>query len=139
MKEPTLNRTNNLPSLRTLDIASVVPVDLNSILYNDMRLLSRLYERSGNSSRAEYWAGEASTRRESILELHWNATALAFNDFNTTSQKQSRNWTPANLYPFWCRIIPSEVLKSQSAAQKAFAPLAYITAKCDAIPPSLRG
>jgi len=125
---PTANLTDNLPSLRTLDLVSIVPVDLNSILYRNYVLLSELYERTGNTSRSDYWSDRAETLRGAIIDLFWDSEALLFKDYNITSGGRHDLWSTAAYYPYWSGIIPDEVLSNQTTAQKAMSGLAYITA-----------
>ncbi|WVQ72057.1 hypothetical protein IAR50_001601 [Cryptococcus sp. DSM 104548] len=49
-KQPLLNETDNNPALRTLNVKSIVPVDLLSLLAGDHALLANLYELYENST-----------------------------------------------------------------------------------------
>ena len=118
--------------LETLNNVAIVPVDLNSILYNDERLLSQMYMLDGetrNMSKSQQWAEAAAERRSAIIDLCWNDDLASFYDFNTTSGEQIVRWTPATYYAYWSNIFPNSMLSNATKAQEAFASLGYIIAK----------
>lgn len=94
-KEPLLNKTDNLPALRTLNGRAIVPVDLNAVLYGDHVILADLYElhqQSGSSdgnNSSEYGDKIDSHRKtaealkEAILDLMWDPEKTYFYDYNT--------------------------------------------------------
>ena len=51
----------------------------------------------------------------------WDASKLAFYDFNLTSNARNSIFTAATFYPVWNGIIPDEVLASQANAFGYFA------------------
>lgn len=53
----------------------------------------------------------------------------AFYDFNVTANARAKYWTVPSMWPYWSGIFPKEVLASQYTAQRAFAPVAYLTAR----------
>jgi len=125
--------------LRTLNTNAIVPVDLNSILYNNMRLLSKMYELSGNtinSSKSSQWAQMAAERRQSVIDLCWNEDLSTFYDFNTTSNQQIIRWTPTSYYAYWSHLYPDSMLSSQAKAQDAFKALGYVIANYNGTVPA---
>jgi alpha,alpha-trehalase len=81
----------------------------------------------GNSSRAAYWEDRASKSRAAILDLHWDSEALAFREYNMSSNALSDRWSIAGYYPYWSGVFPDEVVQDTQTAQKAFSGLAYLT------------
>ena len=82
-------------------------------------LLADLYDRAGstrNATRASEVRDQASALRDAILDLNWNASKLAFYDFNTTSSTQNDVFSAATFYPLWTGIIPDELLANDTAA-----------------------
>jgi alpha,alpha-trehalase len=72
MKEPLLNRTDNFPALRTLNLRQQIPVDLNAILYKDYELLAELYNWPGQTydeKKSAKWAAVAKQRKEAVLGM----------------------------------------------------------------------
>ena len=129
---------SNVHLYRTLNLANILPVDLNSILYNNFRLLSLMYNFSyvNNASRSSYWQNQAEQRRTAIIDVFWDESRLSFYDFNQTSNNYSNYWTPSSIVPFWAYIWPDSVLQNQTNAQKALAPLAYLTANLNGTLPA---
>lgn len=127
--EPLLDAGDTTAGLRTININEQIPVDLESILYRDYRLIAEMYEMVGNSSRAQYWSDRADRSRAAIIDLHWDSSAMIFKDYNMSSNALSDRWSVAAYYPYWSEIFPDEVLANASSAQKAFSGLAYLTAQ----------
>ncbi|KAJ7072067.1 trehalase [Mycena amicta] len=112
--------------LQSLNIRGLVPVDLNSILYKNRILLAQLYSKSGstkNTTAATRHTAAAAEIKAGVLDLCWNATKLAFYDFNLLTNAQNSVFSTATYYPFWSGIIPPEVLSSSQNAFGAFASL----------------
>ncbi|KAJ7205259.1 trehalase [Mycena pura] len=108
--------------LRSLNIKSMVPVDLNSILYKNRVLMAQLYGASNRTAAARHTAAAAAIKA-GVLDLCWNATKLAFYDFNLAAKAQNSVFSAATFYPFWSGIVPPEVLASSENAFGAFAAL----------------
>lgn len=54
-------------------------VDLNSILYSNMEILSKLYLVKGstyNAQKSQAWAAKAQARRAAVLDLNWDKSRL---------------------------------------------------------------
>ncbi|KAL2155183.1 hypothetical protein VTH82DRAFT_3859 [Thermothelomyces myriococcoides] len=134
--------------LRSLNVRDMVPVDLNSILYENEVIIAEYLERAGNSSEAERFASAAKERSEAMYNLMWNATHWSYFDFNLTSNAQNifiptdedtapfdRTAAPpgkqvlfavAQLYPFWTGAAPAHLKSNPLAVQKAYARVAHL-------------
>ncbi|KAF9265183.1 trehalase [Marasmius fiardii PR-910] len=113
------NITLHTADLTTLNLRSIIPVDLNSILYNNHILLANLYG-SSDSAAADRHRTAAASLREGILDLFWDSNKTAFYDFNLKTNSRNSVFTTATFYPFWSGIIPDDVLASQEKAFAAF-------------------
>ncbi|KAF7365668.1 Trehalase [Mycena venus] len=113
---------NASEGLRALNVRGTVPVDLNSILYKNRVLMAQLYGKSNASAAARHTAAAAAIK-EGVLDLFWNATKLAFYDFNLLTNTRNDVFSAATFYPFWSGIVPPEVLSSATNAFGAFAAL----------------
>ncbi|AEO70020.1 9fd4d0db-228e-4fe1-8548-bea1feac3ea8 [Thermothielavioides terrestris] len=132
--------------LRSLNVRGTVPVDLNSILYENEVIISQYLKRAGNNSEAERWAYAASQRSEAMFELMWNATHWSYFDYNLTSNSQ-RIFVPVDddataaeragaprgqqvlfnigqFYPFWTGAAPAQLKNNPLAVQQAYARVA---------------
>ncbi|KAL2261238.1 hypothetical protein VTK26DRAFT_4529 [Humicola hyalothermophila] len=128
--------------LRSLNVRNIVPVDLNSILYQNEVIISEYLERAGNATAAEQFAEAARQRSEAMYALMWNATLFSYFDYNLTSSSQ-RIYIPvdatstqfeqtpapegyqvlfdiAQLYPFWTGAAPAHLKDNPLAVQRAY-------------------
>ncbi|KAL2018574.1 hypothetical protein VTK56DRAFT_616 [Thermocarpiscus australiensis] len=132
--------------LRSLNIGNLVPVDLNSILYQNEIIIGQYLEQVGNKSAAERFASAARERSEAMYALMWNATHWSYFDYNLTSNSQNifvpadadataaeRANAPAGqqvlfavaqLYPFWTGAAPAQLKNNPLAVQQAYARVA---------------
>ncbi|KAG8898238.1 hypothetical protein FRB99_007577 [Tulasnella sp. 403] len=137
------NTTDQEPLLRGLNIRALIPVDLNSILYNSEIFLSELYDQSGSGSKskrngtpAASHRASAAKRKEAILDLMWDSQRLGFYDFNTTSNSRTDFLTAAHFYPFWNGIWPKDLLEDEAKMQGAFASVGLLLAQYNGTLPS---
>ncbi|PIL35118.1 hypothetical protein GSI_02906 [Ganoderma sinense ZZ0214-1] len=123
-KEPfAATATSQNPILRSLNIRSVIPVCLNSILYKAHGLLADLYNSQNNASAAKTHDDAATNIRAGILDLLWDGEKLAFYDYNLTSNARSTIFSAATFYPLWNGIIPDQIAASSQNAFGFFASL----------------
>ena len=123
-KEPfAATATSQNPILRSLNIRSIIPVCLNSILYKAHGLLGDLYTSQNNATAAKTHQDAAANIRAGILDLLWDGQKLAFYDFNLTANARSTIFSAATFYPLWNGIIPDEVAASSQNAFGFFASL----------------
>ncbi|KAI5995126.1 trehalase-domain-containing protein [Pisolithus albus] len=66
----------------------------------------------------------------------WDASKLAFYDFNLTSNVRNSFFSAATYYPVWAGIIPDEVLSSQSNAFGYFAAVNLVMNKYNGTVPT---
>lgn len=143
--------------LRSLNTRSIVPVDLNSILYGNEVAISRFYNESGNATAAAHWADLAAIRSEAIHALMWNETYFSYFDYNLTSSSQhlyvpsdddtaifENQTAPAGqqvlfsvsqFYPFWMGAAPAHLKNNPLAVKTAYARVAkYLDLRAGGIP-----
>ncbi|KAJ7599902.1 glycoside hydrolase family 37 protein [Mycena floridula] len=106
----TLDTSRTSADLTTLNVRGTIGVDLNSILYKNHILMAQLYGTSNPSAAARHRAAAASLRA-GILDLFWDATKLAFYDFNLKTNARNDVFSVATFYPLWSGIIPDELLR----------------------------
>jgi alpha,alpha-trehalase len=129
--------------LRSLNVANIVPVDLNSILYANEVTIGRFLKMTGNAATAADWASLARKRSEAMYALMWNNTLWSYFDYNLTSSAQNI-YVPvgdnpadtagappgyqvlfdvAQLYPFWTGAAPKHLKNNPLAVKRAFGPV----------------
>ncbi|CAG8547121.1 8888_t:CDS:2 [Funneliformis caledonium] len=97
---------NNREMLRTLNTRSIIPVDLNSILYMNEITLSEFAKVLGNKYIEQVMESRAKQRREAIMLFMWDEEKKLFMDFNLTSGTRSEIFTLASYFPFWAESFP---------------------------------
>jgi alpha,alpha-trehalase len=91
----------SLTSIRTTD---VVPVDLNSLLYQLEVTLSRAYEVAADQERATAMRDLAERRKAAVQKLLWNAPVGAFIDYDWRHRHPIYPVTAATLYPLYFEL-----------------------------------
>jgi len=87
-----------LVSIRTVEL---VPVDLNSLLYQLERTLSRSYEMDSSSARAAEFKQRAAARRAAVQKYLWNAKEQAFTDYLWRERRPNDEVTIATTSPLF--------------------------------------
>lgn len=116
---PSPKQVENYEMLRTINTQNIVPIDLNSLLWNMENQLSKWHKKFGSQNKiskkkSRYYAQQAKKRLDAMDKLMWNENAVSFYDFNLTSNSQDIEFTPANLYPLWLNAIPERLLKNKT-------------------------
>ena len=141
LKTPSDAATDVTFPLRSLNVRGTVPVDLNSILYQNERIIADFLHRAGNTTAAKQWTAAAARRSEAMYALMWNATYWSYFDYNLTSASQHTHialaphpptntvhqllvFDVAQLYPFWTGAAPRFLKSNPLAVQQAYARVA---------------
>src|SRR5438132_7206718 len=77
--------------LRTLETTDLIPVDLNSLLYNQERMIAALRafrKQPGDSAVAARYNQAAENRRRALMQASWDAVSGFFYDVRI------RTWAP---------------------------------------------
>ncbi|KAK4462102.1 glycoside hydrolase [Cladorrhinum samala] len=143
--------------LRSLNVLETVPVELNSILYQNEVVISHFLSFLNETSESERWAELASKRSEDMYDLMWNSTLYSYFDYNMTSGSQNiyipvdsdaqpRETESApegyqvlfeigQLFPFWTGAAPAALKNNPLAVKQAFARVeSMLNEKAGAIP-----
>ena len=134
------NSTDSDEILRNLKTKSIIPVDLNSIIYKSYKALSNYYNHFNDEKNSEKYLNKAQNLKDAIIDLNWNGDEnhLLFYDYDFENQKSSEFWSPASYFPFWAGIIPNEVINDEHSAQLSFLGLRYVVENFNgSIPTSL--
>jgi alpha,alpha-trehalase len=79
---------------------SVIPVDLNCLLYKLEQVIARAKQAQGQDSAAAAFRKKAERRAFAIDKYCWNKTVNFYTDYNFQSRQQLNLITPAGIYPF---------------------------------------
>ncbi|MCM8568321.1 alpha,alpha-trehalase TreA [Gramella jeungdoensis] len=104
-----LNKDENgefdLSTIHTIDI---VPVDLNSLLYNLEVTISRAAELSGKEEKAKEFSQKAEARKKAILKYHWNEEAGYFMDYDFKKRERTERYSLAGVYPLFFELATKD-------------------------------
>lgn len=95
MREPLKNVSDPLEGLRSLNVRSTIPIDLNAILASNHFKLADLYDRyataatnatanatiTNATARADLHRQQGDKGKEALLDLMWSSEKKAFYDF----------------------------------------------------------
>jgi len=117
------------PSSELIDVQTrhIIPVDLNSYLCKNARILSDFYKILGQDQKAQEYANIFDDYVEAVDKVLWNQEEMVWLDFNTKTEMQNPNFYPSNVAPLWADCYKQTKLKERILAvlkyidgQKAF-------------------
>jgi alpha,alpha-trehalase len=91
-------------TLATIDITSLVPVDLNALLYELERTLAKAYGLQGDAGEARRMSQRAQQRAAAIGRVLWDPQLHAFGDYDFVHHTLTHRLTAATLYPLYAGI-----------------------------------
>lgn len=128
--------------LRSLNVIGTIPLDLNSILYQNEMNIATFHNISGNSTGSSAWTSLAKQRSDAMFALMWNSTLWSYFDYNLTSSSQNIYipadddattaettgapagkqvlFSVAQLYPFWTGAAPTSLKSNPLAVWNAY-------------------
>jgi alpha,alpha-trehalase len=87
-------------NLTTIMVTDMVPVDLNSLLYELEIVLAKCKFMAHDAQASADYSRKAERRRVAIDKYCWNKTLKYYTDYNFRIHKISGVVTPAGMYPF---------------------------------------
>ncbi|KAL5287276.1 TREH family protein [Megaselia abdita] len=104
------NGTNE-GGLKHLKTRSIIPVELNAILYWNARLIAEFYLLAKNSVKAKEFDDKAQEIYEAVQAVLWNQEDGIWYDYDTINKKPRKYFVPTNLAPLWTKCF--DLTKSQ--------------------------
>jgi len=95
-------------NVSTIQTISIIPVDLNCLLYHLELSLARAYQESGNTTQSALFVQKAKERKEAISKYCWNEKAKWFVDYNFQTHKQSPELTAAGMSALFFNIASNQ-------------------------------
>ncbi|WP_345816310.1 alpha,alpha-trehalase TreA [Paraburkholderia sp. PREW-6R] len=102
-------------TLATVDVTSLVPVDLNSLLVDLERTLAKGYRLRGDVTHAENMEQRANTRADAIRRLLWDPQMQAFGDYDFVNHKLTHRLSAATVYPLYAGVASRQQAKTVAA------------------------
>jgi alpha,alpha-trehalase len=106
-------------TLATIQTSSIVPVDLNSILYGLERAIALGCRSMQDRKCADDFENKADARRAAVRDYLWNEGARTFDDYNWRNQEPVGNVSAAMLYPLFFGIADDVQAKAVAATVRA--------------------
>lgn len=98
-------------NLSTIQVTNLVPVDLNSLLYNLEVTLAKAYKASGDLLQANVYTQLAETRKRTINKYLYNREDGWYYDYNSSKKKLNNEKTIAGFTPFFFNLAPHIYVK----------------------------
>ncbi|NBJ28347.1 alpha,alpha-trehalase [Citrobacter sp. DNRA3] len=93
-----MDNPNQLGTLRT---TSIVPVDLNALMYKMEKMIALASKAAGDDAKAAQYDGYANARQKGIEKYLWNDKEGWYADYDLKSHKVRNQLTAAALFPLY--------------------------------------
>ena len=97
-------------------MTSLVPVDLNCLLYQLERTLAHAYRLKGDVTRAENLEQRANARADAIRRVLWDPRLQAFSDYDFAHRQLTHRLTAATVYPLYAGVANRQQAQAVAAA-----------------------
>uniref|UniRef100_A0A2P2HXY8 Trehalase n=1 Tax=Hirondellea gigas TaxID=1518452 RepID=A0A2P2HXY8_9CRUS len=91
----------NQGSLKDLAVTSIAPVDLNSLLCYNAKIISDYYWELGDSKKAKRYEAVHEDKKKTLTELFWDERDGVWYDINITNMRKRRFFYLSNIHPLW--------------------------------------
>ena len=102
--------------LGTIRTTSIVPVDLNALMFKMEKLLARASQESGDAASASKYETLATARQKAIESHLWNDKEGWYADYDLKSKKVRNQLTAAALFPLYVKAAAQDRADKVAAA-----------------------
>ncbi|PWG71765.1 alpha,alpha-trehalase [Enterobacter mori] len=102
--------------LGTIRTTSIVPVDLNALMFKMETLLARASQEDGDSAGASKYEALAASRQKAIESHLWNEKEGWYADYDLKSKKVRNQLTAAALFPLYVKAAAQDRADKVAAA-----------------------
>jgi len=106
-------------TLATIDVTSLVPVDLNCLMVGLERTLAKAYGLKGDARAAAQMNERAQRRVAAIDRVLWDPRLHAFGDYNFVDHALTHRLTAATMYPLFLGVATRAQAKQVAASARA--------------------
>ncbi|KAK3107317.1 hypothetical protein FSP39_011735, partial [Pinctada imbricata] len=106
-----LSRDTESLSLNTLTTRDIIPVDLNSLLYLNEKILSEFFRLLGNDSKSSMYLNYSHVRKEAIEAVFWNEERGIWQDYSIATNASRDYFFPSNLFPLFVDSVDDKTTK----------------------------
>ncbi|XP_038635516.1 trehalase isoform X4 [Scyliorhinus canicula] len=101
------NGENN-GTLKDTKTKYILPVDLNSVLCRNERILAMFHRELGNSLKAQYYEEALKSRIAAVRDIFWDETQGIWFDYNLMSNRSNTAFYASNLAPLWAECFTEQ-------------------------------
>jgi len=101
-------------SFNQIITTDILPVDLNTLIYNLEIAIAEANKQSGNTTKAALFSAKANKRKAAILKYFWNPKLNFFTDYNWRNKRLSNQITLAASFPLYFSIATAQQAKAVS-------------------------
>ena len=110
---------DNPTQLSTLRTTSIVPVDLNALLYKMEKMIALASKAAGDDAKAAQYEGFANARQKGIETWLWNDKEGWYADYDLKSHKVRNQLTAAALFPLFVNAAAKDRAGKVAAATQS--------------------
>lgn len=88
-------------TLATIEVTSLLPVDLNTLLFNLERTLAIAHHAKGDAKLAAHYQSLADSRAEAMRRVLWDNELHAFGDYDFVHRSLTHRLSAATVYPLY--------------------------------------
>ncbi|HHG9062743.1 TPA: alpha,alpha-trehalase [Citrobacter freundii] len=111
-----MDNPNQLGTLRT---TSIVPVDLNALMYKMEKMIALASKAAGDDAKAAQYDGFANARQKGIEKYLWNDKEGWYADYDLKNHKVRNQLTAAALFPLYVNAAAKDRASKVAAATQA--------------------
>lgn len=94
--------------LSTIHTTSIIPVDLNSLLYHLEKTIAKAYDLKGQLVKSKTFELKAEARKEAIQQYLWDDEEEFFMDYNFEEEENTPVLSLAGVYPLFFEIAQND-------------------------------
>ncbi|WP_308418585.1 trehalase family glycosidase [Chitinimonas arctica] len=106
-------------TLATIEVVSLIPVDLNCLLADHERTLARAYRLQGDFKQMANFERRAAVRIRAIRRLLWDRQLGAYGDYNFISKRLTHRLSAATVYPLYFGIATKAQARAIASTLRA--------------------
>ncbi|MFT0172923.1 alpha,alpha-trehalase TreF [Paraburkholderia mimosarum] len=105
-------------TLATIEVTSLAPVDLNSLMAILERTLAKAYGLKGDAREAASMTKRAQQRADAIHRVLWDPQLHAYSDYDVAHHTLTHRLTAATVYPLYAGVATKQEAREVAAAAR---------------------
>ncbi|XP_055386870.1 trehalase isoform X2 [Condylostylus longicornis] len=111
----TSNGTNE-GMLKDLKTRSIIPVELNAIMFWNAKIIAEFYSKAGDVKKCAEYEAKAQDILKAIEAVLWHEDVGAWLDYDLINNKRRNYFVPTNLSPLWMKCY--DITKSEHISER---------------------